>query len=144
MRIFTGGLVLFNLWLLRDREPVPLAVKLIAVVFKLGFVFAVMVGAILLMAFLTAFLTSDHSIVGAMSVALTDDGFTAESPVGKTSFKWTGLHSILVADGFIYVRISDTKFLSIPERAFTAPAISAAFAATLRERMAAAKRRSAT
>ena len=140
VRLFTVGILLLNVGLgFRNGGDESLLVKVIAAIFQLTLVFGVGMGAMVLTAFLTAFVTTDRSVIGPIELTFAEDGFTAESPIGKTHFKWTALQSILVANGFVYLRISDTKFLGIPERAFADRSAARLFADSLRSRLEKAK-----
>ena len=140
VRLFAAFLVLLNVGLaFRSGGDESLAVKVLATVFQLGLVFVGGAGAMVLTAFMTAFLTTDRSVVGQIALTFSDDGFTAESPIGTTHFKWTALQSVLVANGFVYLRISDTKFLGIPQRAFADAKTTRLFASSLRSRLGTTK-----
>jgi hypothetical protein len=141
VRLFAACVVLVLVGLaFRNGGDDSLAVNVIATLFQLGLVFVVGAGAMVLTAFMTAFLTTDRSVVGPLALTFADEGFTAESSIGKTHFKWTALQSILVANGFVYLRISDTKFLGIPQRAFVDAKTARLFATSLRRRLEGAKR----
>lgn len=140
VRVFGACIVPVVVWLaFRNGEGESLAVLSISATLQLVLVFAVGAGWMLVTALVTAFLTTDRSVTGSITLTFSDEGFTAETAVAKTYFKWAGLQSILVANGFIYLRISDTKFLGIPERALPDAPTAALFAASLRSRMDAAK-----
>lgn len=145
VRIFAACVVPVIVWLaFRNGEGDSLAVKSVAATFELALVFVVGAGSMVLSAFVMAFLTTDRTVTGSITLTFSDDGFSAEGAVGKTYFKWAALQSILVSSGFIYLRISDTKFLGVPKRAFPDAPAAERFAAWLGSRAAVEKRNAST
>lgn len=145
VRIFAVCIVPVMVWLaFKNGEGDSLAVKLIAATFEIALILSVGAGSMVLSAFVMAFLTTDRTVTGSITLTFSDEGFTAESAVGKTYFKWAALQSILVSNGFIFLRISDTKFLGVPKRAFPDAPTAERFAASLRSRVDVERRNAST
>ena len=93
------------------------------------------------MAAAVAFLTTDRGVTCSTSVTITSDGFKIETAVSESFEKWAGIFDILDVGNYVYVRLSQSRFLGIPRGSFATDAECDAFVALLRRRFDAARGR---